>query len=154
MPQVLPQDTAILDLSFRSSSSRWHFLYLRPLPHQQSSFLPRFLGLDSSSETKYFTMFFRNFMPSYLLYMVRFFFISSASFISSGTYPLIIIPSMSIRGTIVDPPLNFFISANLLLSLSTSYSIRFTPRPLRYSRASLQYGHQEVIYMTTLMSLF
>jgi hypothetical protein len=56
-------------------------------------------------------------------------------------------------GTVVDPPLNFFISASLLLSFSTSYSIRFTARPFRYSRAFLQYGHHGVMYITTLMSL-
>jgi len=49
VPQVLPHLTVTFDLCFLSSSSRWHFLYLRPLPHQQSSFLPRLLGWHSSS---------------------------------------------------------------------------------------------------------
>ncbi len=57
-------------------------------------------------------------------------------------------------GTMVEPPLNLFICATLLPSFSTSYSIRLTPRPSRYSRAFLQYGHHGVMYMTTLMSLF
>lgn len=39
-PQVLPHLAGPFDLSFFSSSLRWHFLYFRPLPHQQSSFLP------------------------------------------------------------------------------------------------------------------
>jgi uncharacterized metal-binding protein len=42
--QVLSHVPVTPDLSFRSSSTRWHFLYFLPLPHQQSSFLPMILG--------------------------------------------------------------------------------------------------------------
>jgi hypothetical protein len=40
--QELPQFEAYFPAIFFSSSTRWHFLYFLPLPHQHASFLPTF----------------------------------------------------------------------------------------------------------------
>jgi len=62
-------------------------------------------------------------------------------------------PSTSIRGTPLLPPLLDSISDVAEESLSMLYSLRSTPSELRCDRAFVQYGHQSVMYMTTLMSL-
>ena len=63
---------------------------------------------------------------------------SMASLIASWLYPRMMMPSTSIKGTALEPPLFCSISSLLLLSLSTLYSVRLTFRAWRNSLAFLQ----------------
>ena len=76
----------------------------------------------------------------------------TASSTDSGLKPRRMIPSISISGTPVRPPLFDSISERAEESRSMLYSVRLTPRDLRCDRALVQYGHQSVMYITTLMS--
>ena len=69
-----------------------------------------------------------------------------------GLKPRMIIPSISMSGTPLRPPLFDSISDRADESRSMLYSVRFTPMELRCDRALVQYGHQSVMYITTLMS--
>jgi hypothetical protein len=53
---------------------------------------------------------------------------SMAAFRASGLYPLMTIPSTSMRGTPLEPPLLLRNSSLLLLSISILYSIKLTSR--------------------------
>ena len=78
--------------------------------------------------------------------------VCTASSTDSGLKPRRIIPSISMSGTPLRPPLFDSISERADESRSMLYSIRLTPRELRCDRALVQCGHQSVMYITTLMS--